>query len=573
MTEQESVSKKCAVLSIMIEPVLSSLAFSFKHDWRKVLTYRLQKNKEMLPTALLLNPDKTFNSFGFEAQEEYSTLDEESTDHYYFPDFVKHLIEFHECGSHSPSIKDVRGKKVNAKQLLSHSIRYFVDQFMSKVNDLSLGFWSIDMDVVLVLPCQCSSGLKDFFKDAAIEAGLAKDQISLVAGPVAAALFYEHSTQDEIQYTLVTNGGFSISTLVEKSIYLSVHIGEENTTICAHLKYARGIDPVLKTTDCPKGMASIVCKVSSVLKNIFGDDVIEEFKKDYPMEFTSFVDNILLRPTKRERLTHVPSDLISLVEELHGKKFSDILESRHEEGKFVSFSCGKMSILPVVKDQLFLPTIERIVEEIEIFIEKESLLNIEGIFFSGKLANCKPLQELLKTKQKLKTIIFRDPSMIILKGAVFYGHLNKTKNIVASYTYGIQFWEDFDSTKHPEEKKFAIGGKEYCGEVFHVFVEKGDLLPQEQFIQHRIRALNPKEEMFRCFIFKSQKRSPRFVDDPSCFKLGLIEVPFSKIPTDCYEETEITMRFDFSGLSVEAYHIYKSHSFKVSLYDTDCIAC
>jgi len=40
------------------------------------------------PTCLLLNPDKSFNSFGYEAQDRYAELEEEEArEYYYFENF------------------------------------------------------------------------------------------------------------------------------------------------------------------------------------------------------------------------------------------------------------------------------------------------------------------------------------------------------------------------------------------------------------------------------------------------------------------------------------------------------
>ena len=40
------------------------------------------------PTCLLLNPDRSFNSFGYEAQDRYAELEEaEAGEYYYFEHF------------------------------------------------------------------------------------------------------------------------------------------------------------------------------------------------------------------------------------------------------------------------------------------------------------------------------------------------------------------------------------------------------------------------------------------------------------------------------------------------------
>ena len=83
-------------MAIAFGTTYSGLAFSFVKDhgasgvfksrgWVNEDGYLTQKT----PTCLLLKPDLSFDSFGYEAEEKYAHLQEESSEHAYY--FFKHF--------------------------------------------------------------------------------------------------------------------------------------------------------------------------------------------------------------------------------------------------------------------------------------------------------------------------------------------------------------------------------------------------------------------------------------------------------------------------------------------------
>jgi len=95
------MARKVAV-SISIGNTYSGWAFSAVNDF-KIQPLKIRSNvwnaggKSLMshktPTALLLNPDKTFHSFGYDAENNYSALveDNEDGDYYYFHHFL-HIL-------------------------------------------------------------------------------------------------------------------------------------------------------------------------------------------------------------------------------------------------------------------------------------------------------------------------------------------------------------------------------------------------------------------------------------------------------------------------------------------------
>lgn len=73
--------------AIELGTTYSGFAYSFKDDWTKTIV-KLYHGGEYFthkaPTTLLLNPDKSFCAFGFEAEKRYAALAEKDKHRDYF---------------------------------------------------------------------------------------------------------------------------------------------------------------------------------------------------------------------------------------------------------------------------------------------------------------------------------------------------------------------------------------------------------------------------------------------------------------------------------------------------------
>lgn len=75
--KRKSTSSRTIVAAIDIGTTYSGYAYSYKSDWTKVFINRWEGGllvTHKAPTALLLNPDKSFNSFGYEAEKTYADI-------------------------------------------------------------------------------------------------------------------------------------------------------------------------------------------------------------------------------------------------------------------------------------------------------------------------------------------------------------------------------------------------------------------------------------------------------------------------------------------------------------------
>lgn len=96
-----STCNKLFVAAIDFGTTYSGYAFSSKSEWTKVQTNVWPSSNQMsskTPTALLLNKDETFNSFGYDAEKNFAEIAEEGDDSYKdFYYFHRFKMLLHNC--------------------------------------------------------------------------------------------------------------------------------------------------------------------------------------------------------------------------------------------------------------------------------------------------------------------------------------------------------------------------------------------------------------------------------------------------------------------------------------------
>ncbi|KAL9960025.1 hypothetical protein ACROYT_G033415 [Oculina patagonica] len=137
-------------------------------DWTNEQGSRTSK----APTCLLLTPDLTFNSFGYDAMEHYAELQSEQEEQeYYFFQHFKMALHSDTTLNLETSLKAANGKHVKAKTVFAHSIKFMKDEAI-KLISLETGdkhFKAEDIQWVLTVPAIWTPGAKQFMREAAYE--------------------------------------------------------------------------------------------------------------------------------------------------------------------------------------------------------------------------------------------------------------------------------------------------------------------------------------------------------------------------------------------------------------------
>ena len=99
-TPNPSTCNKLFVAAIDFGTTYSGYAFSAKSEWTKVQTNIWPSSNQMsskTPTALLLKPDESFHSFGYDAEKAYAELAEDGDEYKDFYYFHRFKMLLHNC--------------------------------------------------------------------------------------------------------------------------------------------------------------------------------------------------------------------------------------------------------------------------------------------------------------------------------------------------------------------------------------------------------------------------------------------------------------------------------------------
>lgn len=118
ITKKISVCNRQLVAAIDFGTAYSGYAYSFKHEWTKIITQHWHGGDYLThkaTTSLLLKPDGSFFKFGFEAENEYASLSEDDNhkDYFFFRRFKLIL---------KPKLTEVRGLDLNNMYFIEEKI-------------------------------------------------------------------------------------------------------------------------------------------------------------------------------------------------------------------------------------------------------------------------------------------------------------------------------------------------------------------------------------------------------------------------------------------------------------------
>ncbi|XP_015257621.1 PREDICTED: heat shock 70 kDa protein 12A-like [Cyprinodon variegatus] len=145
------------------------------------------------PTCILFNEDKTFLSFGYEAQMKFKDMrGEEAKKHYFFEDFKMTLYK---KKLSDLKIKDASGKPLEALKVFSESLRFLKDDALKTISS-NTGGWKFtpsDFTWVLTVPAIWDESAKQFMREAAEQAGIVtegwEEKLLIALEPEAASIW------------------------------------------------------------------------------------------------------------------------------------------------------------------------------------------------------------------------------------------------------------------------------------------------------------------------------------------------------------------------------------------------
>ncbi|XP_033738366.1 heat shock 70 kDa protein 12A-like [Pecten maximus] len=508
-------------LAIHIGETHSSYALAFFHDLEKSELYgasckRWPYSKFRLETstALLLKPNKSFDSFGGEADRHYADMAEEGEDqsNYYYVRNLHHVEKFNK----NTKLKDETGKMINVFDIFVHIIRFLVGDFAKTVKDLIP-----DKRIyVICIPARWGYSAKQLVREAAEMAGIPRDELKVVFEPVVAKFgFHKDKDIDKKSFYEAAKSGAE---------YVILDLGVRAADISCH-QHGGFIRHLLPSKGSALGGDTVTEEYVKFLGKIFGEKYLVRLKEEYTEEYLDILHGFLART---RHISGEMNKFIGLHTQLlltcFGRKKDDVDLSRFDGSVHINTSY-RLRISMAQCQRLFEKYITAIERSIERIIQDERFEDFEYLLMIGEFSEFELVTRAIrKTFPQKKIIVSRDAGLSVLKGAVYFGFLSETNTQGVQYTYGIQHWPEFNKSKHPLDRLVVIDGVTRCKDVFSKFIEKGQTIPENQRVSCVWTPFsNSSYHTIDCTVYISSQTDPMFTDDDGCAVLGVLHTPFT----------------------------------------------
>ncbi|WAQ99491.1 HS12A-like protein [Mya arenaria] len=471
------------------------------NEWRNVDQGQM---KCKTPTCLLLNADRSLNSFGHEAKLQYKEicLDKKEDKYYFFWNFKMTLHQQ----------KEIKGD-FNIKAQNGHSID-------------------------------------------ALTAGLPKNHIEIALEPEAASLYCR---QLPIAKDPETENG--VSKLPVESQYMILDCGGGTVDVTVHEVLSNGrLKELYAATGGKWGGMVVDKKFLSFIAELVGDQVFESFVKDNKDDYFDLLDDFETKkrvagPSSSSTITiKIPTTLQEQLRRFsnrdHGKKDVDARDKTK-----VRFMGDKLRIDAKQFNSFFDEAVGDIVAHVHDLLESLSYINIKTIIMVGGFSESPVLQNAIRAAfgRDREIIIPQDASLCVMKGAVLFGH---QPSIIAErkarFTFGFAMVKHFNRFKHPEEKKIEIDGEALCNDLFDKHIEIGAAVKYGETQAEKLYfPMSPNDTVFPVALFRSTDPNPKFVDERSCDCVGYF---LAKRPTESIgsiNQIRIRLILGNSDISVE----------------------
>ncbi|XP_021353677.1 heat shock 70 kDa protein 12A-like isoform X3 [Mizuhopecten yessoensis] len=562
--------KMLAVAAIDFGTTFSGVAYSFVGDYERqplqidARVWHSTKGTGVMshktPTCLLLSSNKSFEAFGYDAEDQYAELAEENA-HYgyrYFKNF-KMLLHTDEGLKRDAEIKDEQGHALPAMLVFSECIKYLRDETMKTLKTKGDLIRANEVRWVITMPAIWGDSAKQFMREAAEQAGIERFQLVIALEPEAASIF----TKEQLSQRKFNEDGTAFLAPYDPGTkYMVVDLGGGTVDITIRqVLEDRTLREVHQATGGAWGGMGVNANFLAFISELVGDNVLSELRLNHKADYLELERSIEMKKRHLEGdrqgriMIPLPAALMEVYADLNnGAKLTNKLtfESKHP-GK-VDIQRGHLRINKELVAGFFKPAVDNIVKHLrEDLLTLPEASDLVDIILVGGFADSKIIKETITEVFSTKCVVVpEEAGLAVLKGAVLYGqNPNVVKERISKFTYGTRsfrhFLEGFDSP----EKETYIDGQKYCGDCFGKIAEVGMsyTLGDGQDIE-----LSPvRGELTRmCVdIYKSTAKEPVYVTDEGCSYLGRINVDMSNTSRGKERSAKVRITFGDTELICE----------------------
>ncbi|KAK3602785.1 hypothetical protein CHS0354_026334 [Potamilus streckersoni] len=487
------------------------------------------------PSCVLFEPSKKFHSFGYQAEDKYAelALDNKHQDWFFFWRFKMSLYK-HKHLSRDLTIQDATGKTMPAIIVFSSAIHFLTRHLLQTCKDRVSQTEESDIRWVLTVPAIWSDAAKQFMRESAEKAGISSSQLLISLEPEAAAILCRYLPLDKL-----STGTNALSPFDPGSKYVVIDAGGGTIDIAVYeIQQNSTIKELYKASGGHWGGANVDKEFIDLISEIMGKKVMEEISKTHTFDLMDLyrefeVKKRTIAPDKNGKAVFkIPYDFIEVYKLHTGQNIRKAIENIAKYKDFITLKGDKMIIDQQLVQDLFSPCCYEIANHLEDILQKCERHDIKTILMVGGFSESRYLQEQIRTRlPDCRIIIPADPGLAVLKGAVIFGHdPSVVSTRVSCYTYGTSTMVPFMRSIHPHSKMITNKrGETYCKDIFAKIVQIGQSVSSDkpQVLQIDSPAEDDKD-VKDIEIFVSTEANPTFVTDPSCKKIGCLQLDVKK---------------------------------------------
>ncbi|XP_052779373.1 heat shock 70 kDa protein 12B-like [Mya arenaria] len=557
------------VASIDFGTTYSGWAFSFRHEFESDPTKVSAKNwsggqlvSQKGPTCVLIRPDgKTLEEFGYEAENKYAELaiDECHKQWYYFRRFKMKLFNQGGVGR-KLMLKDETGKKgLPAKIVFSGAIRYLKNDLIKQSEKRISGGGLTDADIkwVLTVPAIWNDAAKQFMREAAEEAGIAGDKLTIALEPEAASVFCRHLPVDTTASAVTS----SLASFKAGTKYLVLDAGGGTVDITVHEVGGSGeLKELYKASGGAWGGTKVDDAYEKFLVEITGLGVMGAFKESHMEDYIDLFRDFEIK--KRDISTkksggkinlRMPLALVETVKEVTGKTIKEtILGSAY--GERIKHHGDKIRVDADIVIELFDEPVTSILSHVSTLLKESAVRGCSKIVMVGGFSESPILQERVQKRfSGMSVIVPNEAGLAVLKGAVIFGHSPTTiAERVCKFTYGYGSTHVYSETcSHPKGRRETDeNGDLRCYDIFVRRARVGEKVKLSQEGQESTTTpVFASQNTIGFEIYASLNPNPTHTTEKECSKIGYLEIPIDD--TSLGKDREFGVRFIFGGTEIE----------------------
>ena len=297
----------------------------------------------------------------------------------------------------------------------------------------------------------------------------------------------------------------------------------------------------------------------SLLENLFGGSVVEEFRFTHPAEWLRLMNEFEMKKRgkrafegKSTRII-IPRNFMRMVSYPSNSDLAGRFAKECNLRDVEIYNDEYLSLRPNAMIQLFQPVVSGIIKHMTELFRCPALDNVSCLFMVGGFAESVILQEAIKTafSSKCKVLIPNYASIAVVQGATMFGQRPTiVSSRIMATTYGFGGYKPFDPEVHPPEKRCVIEGKVTCKDKFFVFVQENDAVKVGETKRFIRKPLYSDQRKVMFDFYTSTDPNPQFVTDPTvgpCIGQVIVDSP----DTSKGRDRKIEVHIFFGGTEIK----------------------